>query len=63
MIMIHLAQKYRAELIRIGKPFKAEELAAMVKEAQENSNQTKATLKNELIPLLKTKEPEPACTL
>lgn len=52
MVMIHLAQKYRAELIRTGKPFRAEELASMVKEAQENSNRTKATLKNKAIPFV-----------
>ena len=50
MVMVHLAQKYRAELIRTGKPFKANELADMVKEAQENSNKTKSILKNEAIP-------------
>ena len=52
MVLIHLAQKYRAELRRTGKPFKAEELAAKVREVQENSNQTKATLKNKAIPFI-----------
>lgn len=52
MALIHLAHRYRAEMIRTGKPYSEEEMKKKIREVEKESSETKKFIKTKLIPVL-----------